>query len=171
MSRRKRFPVVIVVMGVSGVGKTTIGTMLASRLGWAYYDADDFHPAENVEKMRRGIPLTDEDREGWLTAIGALIRKRVDEDAPAVVSCSALKESYRRKLEIPDEKVALLYLKAPKDVVEERIRSRSGHFFSPDLLTSQYQTLEEPSGAVVVNATPAPAAVVSEAVRKLSTEF
>jgi len=145
MSRRKRFPVVIVVMGVSGVGKTTIGAMLASRLGWAYYDADDFHPAENVEKMSRGIPLTDEDREGWLEGISALIRNRVEDDAPAVVSCSALKESYRRKLEIAADRVALLYLKAPKDVVEERIRNRSGHFFNPALLASQYLTLEEPS--------------------------
>lgn len=158
-------------MGVSGVGKTTIGTMLASRLGWAYYDADDFHPAENVEKMSRGIPLTDEDRESWLAGIGALIRDRLDGDAPAVVSCSALKESYRRELGQGDGRVVFLYLMAPKEVVEGRIRNRSGHFFNPALLTSQYLTLEEPSGAVIVDATQEPASVVDEAMRKLSPDL
>lgn len=151
MAPRDR-PQFIVLMGISGVGKTTIGVLLAEHLGWRFFDADDFHPEANVAKMRRGNPLTDEDRQDWLDRLNVLIGTCVASGEPAVLACSALKRSYRAKLQRGHEGVIFVYLKAEREVVEGRLGDRKDHFFNPDLLESQIAALEEPVDAVIVDA-------------------
>jgi len=148
---------VVVVMGVSGSGKTTIGRHLAGRLGFAFCDADDVHPPANVAKMRSGVALDDRDREVWLSRL----RQRIDDalalGAPTVFACSALKDSYRRALGLPRPGVALVHLKVSREVAERRLRERRGHFMPASLLSSQFDALEEPTGALVIDADrPAP---------------
>jgi gluconokinase len=133
---------IVVVMGVAGSGKTTVGAMLAGRLGWQYADADDFHPAANVEKMAAGHPLTDEDRWPWLHAIAAWIDVQIAAGRPAVVSCSALHRAYRDVFRRPE--VQLVYLQGSPEVIAARLASRQGHFFKREMLDSQFATLEEP---------------------------
>lgn len=133
----------IVLMGVAGSGKTTIGRRLSDELGWTYYDADDFHPRANVEKMSRGIPLNDADRLPWLEALGELVRACLERDENAVLGCSALKENYREYL-LMDERVKLVYLKGDYELIQERLKNRSGHFMKPEMLDSQFAALEEP---------------------------
>lgn len=153
MSMAPRYrPQFIILMGISGVGKTTIGQVLAERLGWRFFDADDFHPDANVAKMQRGTPLTDEDRKEWLDRLSLLIGSCVASREPAVLACSALKRSYRAKLRRGHEGVIFVYLKATREVVEGRLGDRKGHFFHPDLLESQIAALEEPVDAVIVDA-------------------
>ena len=135
---------VLLVCGVSGSGKTTIGTLLAKRLGWQYAEADSFHPAANVAKMAAGHPLDDADREPWLAAIGAFIDETTAAGRPAVVTCSALKRAYRDQLRAGRPNVWLVFLDVPFDVVSDRLRARHGHFFPADLLASQYRDLEAP---------------------------
>jgi len=132
----------VVVMGVAGSGKTTVGAMLAGRLGWQYADADDFHPAANVEKMAAGHPLTDEDRWPWLHAIAAWIDVQIAAGQPAVVSCSALHRAYRDVFRRPE--VQMMYLNGSRSLIEARLASRQGHFFKREMLDSQFATLEEP---------------------------
>jgi len=151
---------VVILFGVAGAGKTVIGRMLAAELGWEFYDADEFHPAANIEKMRRGIPLADADRWPWLERLSELISTCVEQGRDAVLACSALKESYRRRLKISDE-VELVYLKGGYTLIAARLRERQGHFMNPELLRSQFDTLEEPtSGALVVDVAQSPAEVV-----------
>jgi gluconokinase len=133
---------IVVVMGVAGSGKTTVGAMLAGRLGWQYADADDFHPAANVEKMAAGHPLTDEDRWPWLHAIAAWIDVQIAAGQPAVVSCSALHRAYRDVFRRPE--VQMMYLNGSRSLIEARLASRQGHFFKREMLDSQFATLEEP---------------------------
>ena len=135
---------VLLVCGVSGSGKTTIGTLLAKRLGWTYAEADSFHPAANLVKMASGHPLNDADRAPWLAAIGAFIDETTAAGRPAVVTCSALKRAYRDQLRAGRPNVRLVFLDAPYDLVSERLRAREGHFFPADLLASQYRDLEAP---------------------------
>jgi gluconokinase len=138
-------PCALIVMGVSGSGKTTIGEKLAARLGWSYEDADQFHPASNVAKMSAGHPLTDEDRWPWLRAIAAEI-DRVRESASAVViGCSALKRAYRDILLHGRKDIRLIYLEGTQALIADRLGRRKGHFMPPDLLTSQFATLEPPT--------------------------
>lgn len=158
---------VVIVMGVTGVGKTTVGKRLANRLGWAFYDADDFHPAANVEKMHKGIALVDEDRLPWLEALSALIEECVRRGESAVLACSALRETYRRILKGDHDGVCFVYLSASPEVIRRRLESRVGHFMNPDLLKSQFETLEVPSDAVVINAEPSPGEIVGEIREKL----
>ncbi len=139
-------PPVILVMGVSGSGKTTVGTLLAERLGWRYAEADDFHPAANVAKMHAGHPLDDADRAPWLAAIGAWIDRVSAEGVAAVVTCSALKHEYRVILRAGRPQVRVVYLDVPSEVVAARLRGREGHFFPAQLLESQYHDLEAPVG-------------------------
>lgn len=136
---------VIVLMGVTGSGKTTIGRMLSQELGWKYYDADDFHSPANVEKMSSGIPLNDDDRRPWLEALSDLIGHCLERGENAVLGCSALKESYREFL-LVDEKVKLIYLKGDRDLIQKRLNARQGHYMNPALLDSQFEALEEPEG-------------------------
>jgi gluconokinase len=136
-------PRVIVLMGVSGSGKTTIGALLAGTLGWPYAEADAFHSPANVAKMAAGQPLTDEDRWPWLRAIGAWIDDRLARGERGVVSCSALKRAYRDLLRRPG--VEVVYLRGSRDLVARRMAARQQHFFKPALLDSQFATLEEPA--------------------------
>jgi len=140
---------IILVMGVTGSGKTTVGKMLASRLGWVFLDADNFHSAENVEKMRRGVPLSDMDREPWLAAIHAELVQCAGEKVDAVLACSALKESYRERL-VAGVEMRIVYLKGTYGEIAARLQRRTGHFAGDGILAGQFADLEEPQGALVV---------------------
>jgi gluconokinase len=141
---RPAAPVVIVLMGVSSSGKSTIGRQLAKMLGWPYRDADSFHPAANIEKMRRGIPLEDSDRWPWLDAIAAWIDEELGKGQSALVSCSALKRSYRRRLIRERTDVRLVFLKGSFELVGKRMAQRRHHFMPLSLLKTQFDVLEEP---------------------------
>lgn len=141
----------VIVMGVSGSGKTTVGETLAQRLGWAFYDADNFHPPANVQKMSSGTPLTDEDREPWLEALNQLISTNLREHKSLVLACSALKEKYRRHLAKGHEnKTQFVYLEGDFETIYTRMQARQ-HFMKPAMLRSQFETLEEPANAIVVD--------------------
>jgi len=147
-------PAVILLMGVSGCGKTTTGKLLAKALGWPYRDADEFHPPVNIAKMKSGAPLTDDDRWPWLAAIAAWIDERRESGMPAIVSCSALKRSYRRVLLDDRADVRLVYLQGTPEIIAARLAGRRGHFMPAALLASQFAALEEPGpveGALVVS--------------------
>jgi len=146
-------------MGVAGSGKTTTGRKLAESLGWKYFDADDFHSAANVAKMKSGVPLNEEDRKPWLESLQRLIQERLANDQPAVLACSALKQSHRDVLMI-DERVKLVYLKGDYALIKARLGGRSNHFLNPALLESQFQTLEEPIGALCVDIQSSPDEIV-----------
>ena len=136
---------VVIIFGVSGTGKTTLGKLLARELGWAFYEADHFHSPANVEKMHAGIPLTDEDRWPWLESLRELI-KRLDAKEDAVLACSALKHAYRRFLRVNDQ-VKFVYLRGDYALIANQLRKRKGHFMNPELLKSQFADLEEPQAA------------------------
>lgn len=140
-----------VLMGVAGSGKTTIGTLLAKRLGWNFYDADGFHPAENVAKMSKGTPLGDEDRVPWLAALNKLISASLQANRPAVLACSALKDSYRQQLLEGTQGVQIVYLKGSYELIWSRLTLRKDHYMKPNMLRSQFEALEEPTGALVVD--------------------
>ena len=136
---------VLIVMGVSGVGKSTIADALATKLGWEFQEGDALHPPSNVQKMHAGIPLTDDDRAPWLAAIKHWIDGRIDIEAPGLVTCSALKRRYRDFLVDGRAQVRVLYLHADEKTIEDRIKHRTGHFMPASLLESQLHTLEEPA--------------------------
>jgi gluconokinase len=160
---------IVVIMGVSASGETTIGQALASRLGGRFVDADDLHPPANVAKMARSEPLTDSDRAPWLAAVRAVIDASLAADEKLVVACSALKREYREVLGVGRQDVALVLLDVPPDVLAERLAKRKGHFAGPGLLASQLTTLEAPSSgeALVVDASAPPDRVVDEIVTRL----
>lgn len=161
---------VIVMMGTTGAGKTTIGSLLAVELDWPFADADDYHSAENLAKMRSGIPLTDEDRGPWLESLRKAIEVWLAEDRDVVLACSALRRSYRAQLRVND-RVTFVYLKGDREVFEERVSQRRGHFAKAILLASQFATLEEPSqdeAAVIVSAMDSPRDVVASILQALN---
>jgi gluconokinase len=163
-------PVIVVVMGVSGSGKTTIGTLLAQRLGCVYAEADDFHPPANVAKMRAGQPLTDADRLPWLQAIATWIEGCEEGGEDAVVTCSALKRSYRDVLRDGHKHVRIVFLEADPELLAHRVLHRVGHFFPADLLDSQLATLEPPGAdelVIRVDNSTQPSAVVDEILSRL----
>ena len=135
---------ILIVAGVAGCGKTTVGALIAGRLRWRFADADTFHPEANVAKMHAGIPLTDADREPWLQAITDWMDARIAADQSAVVTCSALKRTYRDRLLDGRPEATMVFLQVSKDVLEKRLTSRPGHFFPENLLDSQLATLEPP---------------------------
>jgi gluconokinase len=137
---------VIVIMGVSGAGKTTVGQMLAAELGWDFADGDDYHSPANVEKMRNGVPLTDADRAPWLESLRNAITEWIAAEKNAVLACSALKHAYRDYLHVSSE-VQFVYLKVSPQLLHQRLRERSGHFMTEKMLDSQLAALEEPKNA------------------------
>jgi gluconokinase len=158
-------------MGVSGVGKTTVGELIAKHLGWPFVDGDDLHPKANIDKMRAGIPLTDADRAPWLAAIGAWIDAQAKAGEPGVVACSALKRAYRDTLRAGRPQVRIVYLRGSPDEIADRLAHRSGHFWPPKLLASQFADLEPPEpdeDAIVVDTAETPEAVAKAVVDQLS---
>lgn len=144
---------IILVMGVAGAGKTTVGRKLAGALGFDFADADHFHTAACVEKMRRGLPLDDADRAPWLAALAAAVDTWLDADEDVVLACSALKSTYRNQLLRDRSRMAVVYLDVPPGVARARLDARAGHFMPSRLVDSQFQTLEEPLDALRVDAT------------------
>jgi gluconokinase len=147
---------VIILIGVAGSGKTTVGRILAARLGREFHDADDLHPQRNREKMSRGIALGDEDRLPWLHAVRDLVQRCLAENRSAVIACSALKQSYRDLLIVDAAEVKVVYLKGSKALIAHRLAQRAGHFFDQSLLQSQFDTLEEPADAIIVEISQTP---------------
>jgi gluconokinase len=152
---------VVVVMGVEASGKTTVGQMLAQALGWEFRDADEFHTAQAKSKMAAGIALTDEDRRPWLQSLRELIAEHLQSGHPMVLACSALKQRYRDILNVDAARMAFVYLRADIELIRERLRKRTGHFAGTALLESQFETLEEPRDAVIVDAAQPPPSIVA----------
>jgi gluconokinase len=151
---------IVIVMGVVGAGKTTVGRLLAEQLRWDFADADDYHPAANVEKIRHGIALDDDDRRPWLERLRAAITQWIAEGRNVVLACSALKRSYRSELEVGPE-VRFVYLKGNAALIAKRLRAREGHFAGEQILASQFADLEEPEGAVTAEIDSTPQQIVS----------
>jgi gluconokinase len=160
----------VLLMGVAGSGKTTVGRLLARELGWSYHEADDFHRPANREKMGRGVPLDDADRAPWLAAIRAAMEASRAAGRPAVFTCSALKEKYRRTLldGLPD--VLLVHLSGSRDVLLARLQGRTGHYMKPAMLDSQLATLEAPACALSLDISQPPDVLVAEIRRRLGQE-
>lgn len=157
-------------MGVSGAGKSTVGLLLAQRLGWMFRDADEFHPAANVDKMQRGVPLTDEDRAPWLAAIAGWIDETRRSGRQGVVTCSALKRRYRDVLVGDRADVRLVYLKGDEVMIAGRMAARRDHFMPASLLRSQFAALEEPAreeNPIVVSIEPEPSEIVARILSEL----
>ena len=138
-------------MGVSGSGKSTLGKALAEKLGWEFFDADDFHSMENIAKMTAGIPLSDSDRMPWLAALNRRLLSTLEEDRHPVLACSALKEMYRTRLLAGTDEIAIVYLRGSYDLIWSRMSAREGHFMKSDLLQSQFAALEVPENALVLD--------------------
>jgi gluconokinase len=138
-------------MGVSGCGKTTVGKALAAKLGWDFYDADDYHPSENIAKMSSGIQLDDGDRAPWLASLHGLISDCLNENRNGVLACSALKESYRQILLAGNQGLRIVYLKGDYELIWARMIDRSDHYMKPEMLTSQFEVLDEPMNGLVVD--------------------
>lgn len=161
---------IVILFGVSGAGKTTLGQLLANELRWKFYEADDFHSKANIDKMNAGKALTDADREPWLKSLRALIERCLAAQENAVLACSALKKSYRSDLRVNDQ-VKFVYLRGSYELIASRLQKRHGHFMKPELLRSQFDTLEEPGtseDAITVELGPSPAVLVKEIRRKLN---
>jgi len=158
---------IAIVMGVSGSGKTTVGVLLAAQMGCEFADADDYHPSANVAKMRAGTPLNDADRAPWLDVLRELIREHLEANQHLVLACSALKAAYREHLEVSAD-VKVIYLKGDYAIIAERLRNRHGHYMPPRLLDSQFDALEEPRDALIVDAAQSPEAIVVQIKHALS---
>src|ERR1700760_4701218 len=158
---------IILLMGVTGAGKTTVGQALAGQLHWRFADADSYHSVANVEKMRSGIPLTDQDRAPWLESLHNAICGWLNTRENVVLACSALKAAYRERLFVSPD-VKLVYLKIDRKVVSHRLAERQHHYMNPELIDSQFATLEEPADAVTIDASLPTAAIVEDIRKQLS---
>jgi gluconokinase len=168
-NKEKQKPLIVILMGVSGVGKTTIGSLLAEQLTWPFYDADSFHSPENIAKMQQGIPLTDESRQTWLEAIRQIVETHLQLKKPAIIACSALKNAYRNILKAEGERICFVYLKGPSKLIRKRLQRRSNHFMKDTLLESQFDTLEdpEPESAITIDVS----GKIEQTVRHLASLF
>ncbi len=152
---------VIIIMGVEGSGKTTIGLMLARGLGCEFHDADDFHSTQAKSKMAAGLALTDDDRRPWLDALRGVVVEYLHDGVRMVLACSALKVSYREMLMVDPARVVFVYLRGDMELIRKRLQQRSGHYAGVSLLASQFETLEEPREAVIVDIADAPDRIVA----------
>jgi gluconokinase len=141
----------IILTGVSGSGKTTVGKLMARALGWPFYEGDDYHPAANIEKMTKGVALTDEDRREWLSALRDVISAAVSRGENGILACSALKRSYRDLLHVNND-VLFVHLTASPALIRDRLQKRTSHFMNPSLIDSQFATLEELQTAMTIDA-------------------
>jgi len=153
-------------MGVAGSGKTTIGTVLADKLAWLFADADSFHPQANIDKMSAGIPLTDDDRIPWLDSMRAQLQRWIEENKNVVLACSALKATYRERLQF-DAGVAFVYLKGDFQLFEKRLATRQQHYMKSNMLLSQFEALEEPENALIVDAADSCDTIVEKIIEQL----
>ncbi len=158
---------VLILIGPMGCGKTLIGQMLAEKLGWPFYDGDDFHPAKNVEKMRAGIALNDEDRKLWLETLHAHIQRWLRDGQNTLLACSALKQAYRDRLGVNQSSVKTVYLKGCYELLRQRIEGRQHPYMNKNLLESQLDTLEEPEDGLRVDISPAPEIIVRTIIENL----
>jgi carbohydrate kinase (thermoresistant glucokinase family) len=161
---------VLILMGPMGCGKTTIGKMLADKLGWSFYDADDFHPKENTEKMRAGIALTDEDRRLWLEKLRGNIQRWFKEKQNTILACSALKQPYRDILGVNQDTVRTVYLKGSYQLLRKRVEERQHPYMDKNLLRSQLDTLEEPKEGLCVDISATPEMIVSTVIKNLKLD-
>jgi gluconokinase len=145
-------PKAVILMGVAGSGKTAVGKGVAARLNWLFLDADDFHPAANIEKMKHGIPLNDQDRIPWLRALRDELRRLLAEGRSVILACSALKESYRKLLSDDVAPMSFVLLDVDQETIRERLQHRSAHFFPKELMNSQFAALEKPKDAIIIDA-------------------
>jgi len=159
--------VVVIVMGVSGSGKTTVGQRLAAALGWRFRDADDFHPPANIAKMTAGIPLTDEDRGPWLAVLRELLENTLAAGEDLVLACSALKHTYRERLTVDAVRQRWVYLQASRELIAERLKARRGHYMPAAMLDSQLAALEVPEDALRVDASADPDTMVALLLKEL----
>ena len=161
----------IIFMGVSGCGKTTIGKMTANALGVPYYEGDDYHPQDNVEKMSQGIPLNDDNRAGWLQRLADLLQQKLAESESGILSCSALKQKYRDQLRMDPEKVHFIYLKGSYELIKERMEKRRNHYMPADLLRSQFETLEEPDDIFTIEIEQSPEEILAQVMSYITTDI
>ena len=162
---------VLILMGPMGCGKTTIGKMLAERLGWFFYDADDFHPKKNVKKMRAGVALTDEDRKLWLETLRDNIRRWLKDQQNTILACSALKQAYRDILGVDQNRVRTVYLKGSYRLLRQRIEERQHPYMDKNLLRSQLDTLEEPKEGLCVDISATPEAIVDTIIKNIAKDI
>jgi gluconokinase len=160
-------PTVIILMGVAGSGKTTVGKRLAESIKCQFIDADDFHPKTNIDKMSRGIPLNDEDRQPWLESMQVNIQLWLMSATRTVLACSALKESYRKQLMLDPNRMAIVFLQADEAILQARLTDRKYHFMKAEMLKSQLETLEEPYDALVIDASQPPEEIAHKIMREL----
>ena len=158
---------VVILMGVSGCGKTEVGKILAEMIGGSFIEGDEFHPPANIQKMSQSIALDDSDRKVWLETLRVLIDKQLELSGYSVLACSALKAIYRNLIGCNDPRVKLVYLKGSQPLIKERLVNRKGHYMKQSLLDSQFDTLEEPQNALVVAITATPESIASLIVREL----
>lgn len=159
---------IVILMGVTGVGKTTVGEALADKTGWRLYDADAYHSPANVEKMRAGIPLTDDDRWPWLDRLNELMRDAASRGESAILACSALKQKYRDRLQRDIDEARWVYLKGDMELIRSRLQQRKGHYMNPALLQSQFDTLEPPVDALTIDVAEPPHALAQRILSALS---
>ena len=159
---------IIILMGVSGSGKTTIGKQLAAKLGWAFYDGDAFHPPANIAKMQSGTPLNDEDRAEWLAAMREVVDQALRMQQSFVLACSALKQVYRAQLQADAREVRFVFLKGSFELIARRLQGRKSHFMPPQLLRSQFETLEEPQDVLTIDITLPPKKIVAQIIKALA---
>jgi gluconokinase len=163
-----RKPRAIILMGVSGCGKTSVGKALSTALCWPFFDGDDFHPEENIAKMSQGIPLDDADRQPWLENLNQLVADHLMEESPLIVACSALKQRYREILQGADNDLVFVYLEGSFNLIYARIQQRESHYMKAEMLLSQFQSLEEPQNAITVNIQKDVPEIVAEIIAKLN---
>ena len=161
-------PSVIILMGVTGVGKIEIGEELADELGWVFYKGADFHPQANIDKMEEGFPLTDEDRRPWLETLNKLIHKHIQQGQHAVLACSALKQSYRDALLAGNDGAVFVYLKGSPTLIGARLRQRLGQLVKSNLVEHQYEALEEPEGVLTIDADDPPRSILKTILKEFS---